>query len=636
MCAAEAIQHEMIELIQEKSNLMNKKPDPLPEAAALRRQAEEQLTAGQSGNSSAPRIAVDTQRILYELNVHQIELEMQNEELRHTRLELEASQARYFDLFDLAPIGFVILNEKGMILETNLAATDLLGLERNTLVNLPLTHFILPEDQDIYYHFRKQLFATLALQVCELRMLRAKVIPFWAELRETVVQDTDGTLVCRAVMIDITERKRAEEALRESEVRYRSLFENSMMGISQALPDGRLIRANTACAQMYGYANPQEMLAEVTHLGQLYANPGDREEVLRILAAKGILEPRELAVVRRDGTRFNILVGARAISDSEGNLSYYQAEHADITEHKRAKEALRESQQLLEKTFASLLDAVFIIDAGTMEIINCNPAASTIFGYSRQEMLGQTTAFLHVDLVAQEEFRQHLHSAVAEKGFLLLPEFRMKRKDGTVFPTEHSVVPLESEQGKRIAWVSMVRDITERVRTENELMQSHEQLHALTAYWQAAVEAERAYIAREIHDEFGQTMTALKMDLTWLAKRLPEGDEKIKRISGMNDLVDDSIALMRRIATELRPNMLDDLGLNAALEWQAREFFKHSGISCKVSLPEYDLNLDPALSTTLFRIFQEALTNVARHAKATRIKASLQPKKPDPGPDHPR
>ena len=605
---------------------MKKKRNQSPDTSALRQQAEVRLNTSKSENASTSQFVGDTQRILYELEVHQIELEMQNEELRRTRAELEASQARYFDLFDLAPVGFVILNETGLILETNLAETDLLGVARNALVNLPLTHFILPEDQDIYYHLRKRLFDTRTPQVCELRMLRANVSPFWAEMRVTTGQDANGMLVCRAVMIDITERKQAEKALRESEEGYRTLFENSITGISQALPDGRLIRANTAYAHMYGYANPEEMLAEVTNIGRLYANPADREEVLRVLANKGILEPKEMAVIRRDGTRFYVLVGARVIRDSAGSLRCYQAVHVDITERKRAEEALRKSQQLLEKTFTSLLDAIFIIDAGTTEIIDCNPASSRIFGYSRQEMLGRTTAFLNVDQASLEEFRQYLDPGVAEKGFLFLPEFRMKRKDGTVFPTEHSVVPLENEQGKHIGWVSVVRDITERVRAENELTQSHEQLHALTAYWQATVEAERAYIAREIHDQFGQSMTALKMDLTWLAKRLPEGDERVERIRGMNTLVDESIALMRRIATELRPNLLDDLGLSAALEWQAREFSGHSGISCKLNLPRQDLNLDPALSTTLFRIFQESLTNVARHAQATRIHATLQKK----------
>jgi PAS domain S-box-containing protein len=167
-------------------------------------------------------------------------------------------------------------------------------------------------------------------------------------------------------------------------------------------------------------------------------------------------------------------------------------------------------------------------------------------------------------------------------------------------------------------------DVTDRKRAEAELEQSREQLRALTAYLQTAIEEERAKIAREIHDEFGQSMTALKMDLTWLAKRLPEGGEKIERIHGMTELVDDSIRLMRRIASSLRPGILDDLGLVAAIRWMATGFKERTGISCDMSLPQDDLNLDSALNTTLFRIFQEALTNVSRHAQATVVNVSLQ------------
>ena len=148
------------------------------------------------------------------------------------------------------------------------------------------------------------------------------------------------------------------------------------------------------------------------------------------------------------------------------NARALEAERAEITERKRIEKTLRESHQLLEKTFVSLHDAIFIIDADTVEIMGCNPAASEIFGYSREEMLGRTTTLLHVDEASLEEFRKHLSPAVEEKGFLFLPEFRMKRKDGTIFSTEHNVIPLEDERGKRIGWVSVVRDITERKQAE--------------------------------------------------------------------------------------------------------------------------------------------------------------------------
>ncbi len=136
----------------------------------------------------------------------------------------------------------------------------------------------------------------------------------------------------------------------------------------------------------------------------------------------------------------------------------------------------KNSHQLLEKTFASLREAVFIIDAKTTRILNCNPAASQIFGYRKEEMLGQTTNFLHVDEEKLEEFRESLFPAVEKRGCLDLPEFQMKRKNGEVFFTNHTVMPLEDDQGKRIGWVSVVRDITDRKRSEELLLKNEKRL----------------------------------------------------------------------------------------------------------------------------------------------------------------
>ena len=150
-----------------------------------------------------------------------------------------------------------------------------------------------------------------------------------------------------------------------------------------------------------------------------------------------------------------------------------------------AQEALRKSKQLLERMFASLHDAVFILDAATADIRDCNPAASEFFGYSRKEMLGRTCGFLHVDEAALQEFRARLVPAVEEKGSLFLPEFKMKRKDGTVFSTEHSVLPLEDEDGRRIGWVSVVRDILSATAAEEqiELLKHSVDMHSDGAYW---------------------------------------------------------------------------------------------------------------------------------------------------------
>lgn len=159
-------------------------------------------------------------QLLHELRVHQIELEMQNEELRRTQLELEAARARYFDLYDLAPVGYITLNEKGIILEANLTLVDLLGLTRQAVVQRPLTRFIFPADQDIFYQHRRQLFATGAPQICELRLLRANGDSFWAQL-EAAIKSENGASepACRIIISDIIIRKQAALALYESHSR---------------------------------------------------------------------------------------------------------------------------------------------------------------------------------------------------------------------------------------------------------------------------------------------------------------------------------------------------------------------------------------------------------------------------------
>jgi PAS domain S-box-containing protein len=129
--------------------------------------------------------------------------------------------------------------------------------------------------------------------------------------------------------------------LRRDEMGYRSLFENAIMGISQASPDGRLIRVNQAHAQMYGYSSPQEMIAAVDDAKKLYANPDDRAEVMRILTEKGVMEPREVSVVRRNGSRFVVLLSAREIRDTNANLVCCQTEHVDVTARKQAEDELR-------------------------------------------------------------------------------------------------------------------------------------------------------------------------------------------------------------------------------------------------------------------------------------------------------
>lgn len=170
----------------------------------------------------------------------------------------------------------------------------------------------------------------------------------------------------------------------------------------------------------------------------------------------------------------------------------------------------------------------------------------------------------------------------------------------------------------------------QRRLAEEELRNSREQLRALAAHLQSVREEERKLITREIHDELGQSLTGFKMDLAWIRNRLQPGEDPLQRqplldkISGMGKLLDDTAQLMRKLCTELRPGVLDDLGLTAAIEWQAREYQNRTGIQCQVQLETDDLMVDAERSTALFRIFQEILTNVARHARATSVVVTLK------------
>jgi signal transduction histidine kinase len=187
----------------------------------------------------------------------------------------------------------------------------------------------------------------------------------------------------------------------------------------------------------------------------------------------------------------------------------------------------------------------------------------------------------------------------------------------------YSRPPRLGEHGD-VLWDGLVYDDTQGRLAQRELERSREELRSLSRHLQSVREEEKARIAREVHDELGSTLTALRMDLDWMADRLPAGMEPLReKRSAMVKLVEAAVAATRKIVTDLRPSILDDLGLGAAVRWQAAEFQKHTGVPIEVEAPDTDGAIDRDAALALFRIFQETLTNVARHAKATRVWVDL-------------
>ncbi|MDX9981771.1 MAG: PAS domain S-box protein [Lentisphaeria bacterium] len=319
---------------------------PLKDADALRRCAEEVASARQAPGREPPRTlsAQEVQRQNHELRVHQIELEMQNEELRSAQAALDVAQARYFDLYDLAPVGYCTISGQGLIQEANLTVAGLLGVPRSTLAGKPISRFILPADQDIYYRHRQQLLATGQPQVAELRMLRAAAPSFWARLESTVVGD-DGASSLRVVISDIDERKRSQQVLAESERKFRALAEHSPSMILIGL-GSRLVYANPHCREVLGYTEA-ELCATDFVLDTLSApDSGDlfKERFQRQMTD----EPcglSECALLAKDGRRVEVMLATSRI-DYEGRPATLGI-ITDITERRRVEDELRHQREQL-------------------------------------------------------------------------------------------------------------------------------------------------------------------------------------------------------------------------------------------------------------------------------------------------
>jgi len=196
---------------------MKKKNNEPKKTSDLRERAENAFRAKTGAELASPAGLTQegASMLLHELQVHQIELEMQNEELRRSEAELETARTRYFDLYDLAPVGYITVSEKGLIIEGNLTAAALLGVSRGELTKQPFTRFIAKDDQDIYYRHRKQLFETEETQACELRLLKSGGVPFWVRLHAVAARNDDGGTMCRVVLSDISDRKRMEREREE-------------------------------------------------------------------------------------------------------------------------------------------------------------------------------------------------------------------------------------------------------------------------------------------------------------------------------------------------------------------------------------------------------------------------------------
>ena len=428
---------------------------------------------------------------------------------------------------------------------------------------------------------------------------------------------SSGDLV--SVYEDITDRKLASEALRESEERYRSLVTTSLDAVLLTQPDGRILAANEAACRMFGRS--EEELKRIGRSGVVDTSDPRLAMALEERERTGRFRG-ELSLLRSDGTKFTGELSSAVFSSHDGQLCTSMVIR-DITERKQTEESLLRERNFVSAVLDTTPALVVVFDAQG-RIVRFNRAAEVTIGYKFEEVKGRLFWYLFVPPNEVEKVKADFYRLEAGN-FHYKGEYSWLTKSGKRRLIAWSNSCLLDKQGKIEYFISMGLDISERQKAEQRLRKSQKELRDLSAYLQQVREEERKGISREIHDELGQSLTALKIDLAMLAESMPEKNrELLDQAKSIAELIDHLLHTVKRISADLRPNLLDDFGLVPAIEWQVSEFSKRTGTRCRLSLPDEEIKIDQERSTAIFRILQEALTNIARHAKATEVTIGLE------------
>jgi PAS domain S-box-containing protein len=660
-------------------------------------------------------------------------------ERKKAEMAIAESEAKFRAFFENSLDGILLATPEGIVLAANPAACILFGRSEEDMIGKPRESFM---------DTSAAAFQELLNEGTEKGKIKGETVfrrkdgsAFYAEISSAIFTDAMGEQRLSVIFHDITERKIAEEEIRRSEARYRSLIEQANDYIMISDVDGNLIDVNTSMCRAFGYTREELLKMNVMELvepQQLKAMPLN---IAGLQAGESIL--RERRMLAMDGTIIEVEANVKMLPDGRAI-----AIARDIRERKKAEQALVTSEETRRLIMNSALDAIICMDQ-TGIITDWTVQAENIFGWKKEEVTGKPLAEIIIPEKYREMHRRGLQRYMeTREGPVLnrLIEISALNRAGKEFPIELSIIPINQsgseffcgfvrditeritaqrqiekekklsdqiieslpglfylidEQGNYLRWNRLKEtitgysyeemsrknsldffegeekelilkaiqagfrngttsaeahivsrtgtrtlfyftgiaieyegkrclmgtgiDISDRKKAEAELEASYEAVRKLTGHLQNIREEERAHMAREIHDELGQQLTVLKMDISWLNKKIDTSNEPVvgQKMKDLLSMLDGTVKTVRRISSELRPSMLDDLGLAAAMEWQLSEFEKRSGIRTSFDDPTEDIILPEAVKTCLFRIFQESLTNVARHANASTIHVDL-------------
>ncbi|MFO7525875.1 MAG: PAS domain S-box protein [Ignavibacteriaceae bacterium] len=399
-----------------------------------------------------------------------------------------------------------------------------------------------------------------------------------------------------------------ETNLRQSEEKFRKLFNHSPLGNVLFDESGKIVDTNPVFAELIGF-NRREVInsniwSMIYEKEKIAGKPGD-------LSGHII----ETYLKKQNGEKIWVKISISSVRLPQLPEIYFLGVVEDITIKKQSEEILKESEFRLRRMVENLPAGAVYLDDNSFYF---NKEVEAITGYRISDIHNITDWFekLYPENV---KLIYSLYSQDRSGDFKMPRVVEITRKDKEKRFVEFIAHSFSNGE----VWI--LNDITDKVKAEEELLRSRDQLKKLSSYLQTAREEERANIAREVHDDLGQSLTALKMDIVWLKKNQNASKEIVNtKLEEMVDVINQTIKTIQRIGTELRPKLLDDLGLISALEWQTDEFQKRSGIECTINMDNEEIQLDSKVSLSVFRIFQEALTNIARHSNATNVDIDIK------------
>jgi len=595
---------------------------------------------------------------------------------KRTERSLRESEELFRTTFETAGIGIALVDMQGQPMNSNPALQRMLGYSGAELRRMPFTEFTHLDDRERDWRLYQELLSGKREKYeIEKRFIKKDGQIVWGHLTASLVRGADGQPMYGVGMVeDITERKRAVEALEASEARFRTLIQRAPVAISISR-SGRTLYVNQRYLEMYGLQSVDEVIGH--SIGEQWsAECRVMVEERARQRSLGLPVPMRYEAVgqRKDGSPFPVEVAIAMVELSDGKASVGFL--TDITERKRADRELVDRlrfETLLADLSARFADVAAQRLGGEMEgalrgVCEClgldgctlwqaseeapglfrltynyrsseGPPAPDVrqmdageyFPWSHQQIMSGKSNVVAVSSLAQlpEEAARdrETYSQYGVKSVLTIGLAAEGRPPvgALAFSSTQAEHAWPEEIVNRLQLVAqMFASALARQRLQEERQRSFDQLRALAARLQSIREEERKRVAREIHDQLGQALTAIKLDLSSLVRGLPTAPSPLsEKGTPLLRLVDETIESVRRISTELRPGMLDDLGLAATVEWAAEEFESRTGTKCLLDLATEQFSVDSETATAVFRIFQETLTNVARHASASEVKIRL-------------